>query len=203
MEKSEIKNIVECLLFVSSKPLKPDKLAKIAEASINEIEETLQEISLEYSSGNRPVFIQEVAGGVRIASRQKYGPYVKKLFEGRLTYNLSTAALETLAIIAYRQPVTMQDIEQIRGVSSSGVVRGLLEKRLVKLAGRKEALGRPILYRTSEEFLEYFGLQSLSDIPPLEELGIEEEVEELAADRQEEESHAEVAEKDERNTQKN
>ncbi len=199
MEKTELKNIVECLLFVSSKPLRVDKLAAIVEVPREDIEESLQALTLEYSSGNRPVFIQEVAGGVRIASRQKYGPYVKKLFEGRLTYNLSAAALETLAIIAYRQPVTMQDIEQIRGVSSSGVVRGLLEKRLIKLAGRKEALGRPLLYRTSEEFLEYFGLQSLSDIPPLEELGIEEEVEGLAAGKQEE-SHVEVAEDNERNT---
>ena len=199
MEKTELKNIVECLLFVSSKPLRVDKLAAIVEVPREDIEESLQALTLEYSSGNRPVFIQEVAGGVRIASRQKYGPYVKKLFEGRLTYNLSAAALEALAIIAYRQPVTMQDIEQIRGVSSSGVVRGLLEKRLIKLAGRKEALGRPLLYRTSEEFLEYFGLQSLSDIPPLEELGIEEEVEGLAAGKQEE-SHVEVAEDNERNT---
>ncbi|MFC2060923.1 SMC-Scp complex subunit ScpB [Elusimicrobiota bacterium] len=181
---NETKNIVECLLFVSAKPLTTDKLAAVIEGVKNkEIEDVIGLISREYNETNRPVFIQKVAGGWRFATRKEYGKWVKALYSRETTYKLTTASMETLAIVAYRQPVTVQEIELIRGVSSGGVLRGLLEKRLIKIAGRKESLGRPIIYRTTDKFLEYFGLETISDLPPLEELGIDEEVEELIDER--------------------
>ncbi len=180
MNKIELKNVIECLLFVSAKPISTKKFREvIKDFSEDEIEKTLEELALGYDIANKPIFIQKVAGGWRMATRKEYADFVKILFEKEITYKLSNAALETLAIVTYRQPVTVQEIEVIRGVSSGGVLRGLLEKGLLKIAGRKEALGRPVLYRTSDKFLEYFGLETISDIPPLEELGIDKEVEEL------------------------
>ncbi|MFC2091471.1 SMC-Scp complex subunit ScpB [Elusimicrobiota bacterium] len=178
--RTELSNIIECLLFVSSKPVSIKKFAQVLEGSDEkDIEKTLEELSKEYDVSERPLFIQKVAGGWRIATRKKYSQWIKSLFDKEITYRLSTAALEVLAIVTYRQPVTTQEIELIRGVSSGGVLRGLLEKSLVKIAGRKETLGRPVLYRTTDKFLEYFGLDSVSDIPPLEELGINKEVEDM------------------------
>lgn len=180
MDQFELKNVIECLLFVSAKPISVKKFAEvIRENSETEIEKILEELAKGYDVANKPIFIQQVAGGWRMATRQEYGQWVKALFAKEITYKLSNAALETLAIITYRQPVTIQEVELIRGVASGGVIRGLLEKGLIKIAGRKEALGRPVLYRTTGRFLEYFGLESISDIPPLEELGIDKQVEEL------------------------
>ncbi|MFH1415888.1 MAG: SMC-Scp complex subunit ScpB [Elusimicrobiota bacterium] len=180
MDQYELKNIIECLLFVSSKPITTKKFAEvIKEFNKDEVEKSLVELAKGYDVANKPIFIQKVGGGWRMATRKEYGPWVKSLFQKEISYKLSKAALEILAIITYRQPVTIQEIEMIRGVSSGGVLRGLLEKSLVKIAGRKEAIGRPVLYRTTEKFLEYFGLESISDIPPLEELGIDKEVQEL------------------------
>jgi segregation and condensation protein B len=180
MDQFELKNILECLLYVSSKPVTLKRLAEIIpQYSEPDIEKILQELAKGYEVAGKPIFIQKVAGGWRMATRKEYGEWVKALFIKEMTYRLSRAALEVLAIVSYRQPVTVQEIETIRGVSSGGVLRGLLEKGLVKIAGRKEAVGRPVLYRTTDKFLEYFGLESISDIPPLEELGLDKEVEEL------------------------
>jgi len=188
MNKSQLKNVLECLLFVSAKPLTINRLSSvIEEANQKEIEEALNQLSEEYSKAQKPVFIQKVAGGWRMATRKEYAEWIRNLFSKEMTYNLTQAALETLAIVAYRQPITTQEVELIRGVSSGGVLRGLLEKNLIKIAGRKEAIGRPIIYRTTDKFLEYFGLESISDIPPLEELGIDQEVEELINERTKEE----------------
>ncbi|MBN2406136.1 MAG: SMC-Scp complex subunit ScpB [Elusimicrobia bacterium] len=175
-----MKNIVECLLFVSSKPVTSRKLSEVlGNVKEKEVADCIEELSKEYSGQNKPIFIQKVAGGWRFATKKEYGKWVKLLFSRETTYKLSAASLETLAIVAYRQPVTAQEIEAIRGVSGSGVLRGLFEKKLIKIAGRKQAVGRPILYKTTDRFLEYFGLDSISDLPPLEELGIEENIEEL------------------------
>jgi segregation and condensation protein B len=182
MEKNELKNIIECLLYVSAKPVSVKKFADVLETGVKEIEQIVIELQKDYETANKSIFIQNVAGGWRMATKQKYGEWVKKLFSREMTHRLSNAALEALAIIAYRQPVTIQEIEVIRGVSTGGVLRGLLEKGLIKIAGRKEAIGRPVLYRTTDKFLEYFGLESISDIPPLEELGIEKEIEELVGE---------------------
>ncbi|MEA3506390.1 MAG: SMC-Scp complex subunit ScpB [Elusimicrobiota bacterium] len=180
INKEELRNIVECLLYVSSKPIKAGGIASVIEdVTETDIKKTLIELSKEYDTANRPIFIQKVAGGWRMATRKEYGKWVKKFYSRETTYNLTNAALETLSIVAYRQPVTTTEVEEIRGVSSGGVLRGLFEKRLIKIAGRKETIGRPIIYRTTDKFLEYFGLESISDLPPLEELGIEDNLEEL------------------------
>lgn len=188
MDKDKLLRTVECLLYVSSNPVSLDKLCGIIEeASKEDIKNAVEELKREYDITAKPVFIQYVAGGWRMASRPEYGEWVRKLFARDVIIKLSRAAMETLAIVAYRQPVTAQDVETIRGVSSGAVLRGLLEKKLLKIAGRKETLGRPMLYRTTEKFLEYFGLESLGDLPTLEELGIREELQELIDERTKEE----------------
>ncbi|MGM0440902.1 MAG: SMC-Scp complex subunit ScpB [Elusimicrobiota bacterium] len=186
MEGRELKNIIECLLFVSSKPVTVKEIEKVFEESSKdldnpkkEIKDTLKELAKEYDVEGKPIFIQKIAGGWRMATREKYGGWVKKLYSKETTYNLSKAALESLAIVAYRQPVTTKEVEAIRGVSCGAVLRGLLEKKLIKISGRKESIGRPIIYKTTQKFLEYFGLESLSDLPPLEEMGIDENIEEI------------------------
>jgi segregation and condensation protein B len=180
IDKEKLKNIVECLLYVSSKPIKSKNIASVIEdVTETDIKKTIIALAKEYDIQNRPVFIQKVAGGWRMATRKEYGRWVKKFYSTETTYNLSTAALETLSSVAYRQPITTTEVEDIRGVSSGGVLRGLFEKRLIKIAGRKESIGRPIIYRTTDKFLEYFGLESISDLPPLEELGIDDNIEEL------------------------
>ncbi len=182
MNQPSLKNIVECLLFVSAAPLSIKKITAVIEnAKDIEILKAIEELTADYEKADKCVFIQQVAGGWRLATKNEYGEWVRKLFSKEMTFLLSRAALEVLAIVAYRQPVITQEIENIRGVSSGGVLRGLLEKNLIKISGRKEALGRPILYRTTDKFLEYFGLESISDIPPLEELGIEKEVDDLVS----------------------
>jgi len=174
MDQFELKNVIECLLFVSAKPITLQKFRSIfPDTGKGDIEKAIDELTKGYDVANKPIFIQNVAGGWRMATRKQYSHWVRALFSREITFRLSNAALEILSIIAYRQPVTIQEIETIRGVSSGGVVRGLLEKDLIKIAGRKEAIGRPVLYRTTDKFLEYFGLESISDIPPLEELDIE------------------------------
>jgi segregation and condensation protein B len=109
-----------------------------------------------------------VAGGFQIATRSEMAPWIRKLYKERLTVRLSSSALETLAIIAYKQPITRSEIEQIRGVEASGVMETLLERRLVKVVGRKETIGRPLLYGTTTEFLRQFGLKHLSELPDLQ-----------------------------------
>ena len=184
MDAKRLQKIIECLLFVSSNPLSLDKLSQILEeVSRDEIVKAIENLKTDYNTSGRPVFIQNVAGGWRMASRPEYGEWVRRLFVREITIKLSKAAMESLAIVAYKQPVTTQDVENIRGVSAGAVLRGLLEKKLIKIAGRKESLGRPILYKTSDKFLEYFGLDSISDLPPLEEFGIKDELQELIDER--------------------
>jgi segregation and condensation protein B len=126
--------------------------------------------------------LEQVAGGLRLVTRPELNSYLRKFFEVTGRTRLSLAALETLAIIAYRQPVTGPEIQDLRGVSSSGVLRTLLERRLIKIAGRKKVVGKPFFYRTTREFLMHFGLEALEDLPPLEEFeesfgGVEAEAE--------------------------
>ncbi len=188
-KRARLRRVVEALLFVSASPLSSGRISRVMEeADTSLVRELLEELRQEYDTSGKPVFIQKVAGGWRMATRPEYAEWVRKLFSGDMVLRLSRAAMETLAIIAYRQPVTTQDVELIRGVSSGAVIRGLLEKRLVKIAGRKEVIGRPILYRTTERFLEYFGLESVADLPPLEELGIEREIQELIDERDKKEN---------------
>ena len=146
------------------------QLAEIYNFNPEYIDELVNEINEELIAGGRPFHIVPFAGGYQFATLPEYGEFVHSLIKTKTKRRLSQAALETLAIIAYRQPITKPEIEQIRGVNSNEVVNSLIEKNFVKIAGRKEALGKPLLYATTAEFLKAFGLRSIQDIPKLREL---------------------------------
>ena len=173
MELSEAKRIIEALLFSSSNPLSLDQIKEvIEEIRPSQIKVLIDELNAEYDQTGRSFRIIEIAGGYQSCTRPEYAIWVKRLYKKRRGQKLSMPALETLAIIGYRQPATKGDIEFIRGVNVDGVLRTLLEKGLVKIKGRKEGIGRPIIYVTTRRFLEYFGLTSLSELPELEKANV-------------------------------
>lgn len=161
------KAIVECLLFASSEPLAPKTAAEIMGLDEKTTRNLLLELKDFYDSQGRGIQVVEMAGGFQMATRPEYAAYVKELANTPKYAPLSPAALETLAIIAYKQPITKSEIEHIRGVRIEGVLGTLLERGLVRELGRKEAVGRPILYGTTDSFLKYLGLRDLSELPPL------------------------------------
>ncbi len=167
-EKENLLPALEAVLFAAGRAVTLKELAKIFSGhSTKEIREVLLLLQKEYAS--RGVVLKEVAGGFRFETRPEFAPYIRKLKLGQPP-RLSRAALETLAIVAYRQPVTKAEIEEIRGVDSSGALKALLEKGFIKIAGRKELPGRPLLYATTNRFLEVFGLKDLSELPRLKEI---------------------------------
>ncbi len=170
-ERSEIEAAVEAVLFVANEPIARDKLLEIfGQRDRAAVEEAIDTVLARYDGGEgRGVVAETVAGGVRLATRPELGGYLRKMFEVTGRNKLSMAALETLAIVAYRQPITAPEVQELRGVNSKGVLSTLLEHRLVRLAGRRKIVGNPFLYRTTREFLAHFGLESLKDLPPLEE----------------------------------
>jgi segregation and condensation protein B len=169
VEQTELKAIVENILLAADHPVTVDDLRKVL---INGSENTdlrtiLEELADDYRSRN--LQIQEVAGGYQLCTRQEYTQWVRKFLKLDKTSKLSQPSLDTLSIIAYKQPLTRQEVEEIRGVDSSGVIKTLLERKIIGPAGRKKVPGRPIMYRTTQKFLEYFGLNHLSDLPTLED----------------------------------
>jgi segregation and condensation protein B len=167
---NDLKAIIESLLFVAEIPLKVDKIKSILEVSDgNAIRDALTSLSEEYDSGNRGFFLSEVAGGFQLRTRPEYRQWVRRLKETRPP-RLSRAAMETLAIIAYKQPVLRSDVEYLRGVDCGGTLRTLLERRLIRIMGRKDLPGRPMIYGTTREFLELFDLKDLSELPTLKDL---------------------------------
>jgi segregation and condensation protein B len=164
-----IKSILESLLFINENPIEARDLATVLGVDKKEIEDNLEELSLEYRERNAGICIIKVAGGYQMCSNPSNEDWVRKMYQEKKRYRLSHASLETLAIVAYKQPVTRPEIESIRGVNVDGVIQHLLELGLLKTAGRKEVVGRPFLYVTTRKFLEYFGLNSLQDLPKLEE----------------------------------
>jgi segregation and condensation protein B len=160
-----LKPLVEALLFLTEEPLPPDKIAEITGAQIKEVRQVISELQEQYSSEEHGLQVMEIAKGYQFGTKPELAPVVEKLFKGEKSYTLSQAALETLAIIAYRQPVTRVDIESIRGVKVDGVVETLLKRRFIRTVGRKDAPGRPILYGTTRQFLKYFGLKDLGELP--------------------------------------
>ena len=176
MEEERLKAILESLMFAAGEPVSLARLAAVLDnVPRDAIKKALGEMLLGY--GARGVVLEEVAGGYQLRTPKEHALYVRKLLSAKPP-RLSRPLLETLAIVAYRQPVTRPEIEQLRGVDSGGVLETLLERRLVRIAGRKEAPGRPIMYATSPEFLEVFGLLDLDSLPDLEEF---KELEERAA----------------------
>ncbi len=131
--------------------------------------ELIEEINEELISSNRPFRIVEIAGGFQYATRQEFGIYIEKLYSNKIKKRLTQASIETLSIIAYKQPITKPEIEQIRGVNSSEIINSLVEKNLVESAGRKDVVGKPLLYKTTDSFLKVFGLQTLDDLPRLKD----------------------------------
>lgn len=168
MESLTLKSRLEAVLFSSDEPLKMERLQVIFEVDAQQLRKALHALFVDYSQEGRGVILQEIAGGFQLRTRPEYAPWVIKL-NGTRSSRLSKAATETLAIIAYRQPVTRAEIEALRGVDSGGTVRWLLEKQLIKIVGKKNVPGRPLIYGTTRHFLEFFGLNDLSDLPNLQE----------------------------------
>ncbi len=164
--------ILEALLFVAEEPLLPKDILELFSEFENgaEIEAAVAHLNQIYDETGRAFKIRQVAGGYQICTRPDFAPYVSALVSKTRTQRLSRAALETLSIIAYRQPVSRPVIEKLRGVESSGVLSTLLERKLVAIIGREEGLGRPLLFGTTPEFLSYFGLRDLSELPKPEEI---------------------------------
>ncbi len=170
MTNEETKKIIEVLLFSSNRPLSINELREVLEdVDSRLIRDLLDEMKKEYESSNRPVSLVEVAGGFQLTTDPYYAPWIRKLYKQDRHARLSMPSLETLSIIAYKQPITRSEIEAIRGVSVEGVLHNLLERSLIRTAGRKDVIGRPILYATSSEFLRHFGLNSLEGLPKLKE----------------------------------
>ena len=167
---AELKAIVEALIFASPEPLTPKVLYKLlANEPKEDVSAAINELRGEYQ--NRPgLQWVEVAGGYQITTRPELHEWVRRLFHERTTQKLTVQALETLAVIAYRQPVTALEITDIRGVNTSGVLSTLLERHLIKIVGRKNVVGRPFMYATTKEFLIRFGLKDLGDLPKIEDM---------------------------------
>lgn len=176
----ELKAILEALLFVSHEPVTLDRLAgALAGVAKSEIRQALSDLQEEYEKGERGLQIVEVAGGFHMVTRPDYAPWIKPFGKTKAAPKLSRSGLESLAIIAYKQPIVRAEIEEIRGVETSGVLRTLLERKLIRMVGRKDVPGRPIMYGTTKYFLQHFGLRDLSELPPLrefKELGESEQV---------------------------
>lgn len=169
MERDEIKRIIEALLFVSDKPVSADTLQDvIKDVESTEVRTAIEELNSEYGSTGRAFRIKEIAGGFQMMTDPMYSQWISALYK-RPADKLTGPALETLAIIAYKQPITRSDIEIIRGVNVDGVLHTLEERMLIKTRGRLEAPGRPILYGTTTDFLKHFGLKSLDELPKLKE----------------------------------
>lgn len=170
MADLDIKKIAEAILFAADSSVPLDRLTDIIEeAERREIREALKELSEQYDSEERPYALSEVAGGWQIYCRPEYSKWIRELHKGRIPTRLSQAALETLAIVAYKQPIVRAEIETIRGVDSSGVLATLMRRDLITIAGRAPGMGRALMYRSTKEFLRYFGLNFVTDLPRLEE----------------------------------
>jgi len=165
-ENVDRKNVIESLLFVAKKPISLEELSSILEDEISAIEPLMQELVKEYD--DKALQIIMLANGYIMATRPIYSDYIEHYLNSPISVSLTNQSLEALSIIAYKQPVTRQDIENIRGVMSDGVVNTLLDKKLIKEAGKSTQIGHPMLYCTTVEFLKHFGLNDLSELPPLD-----------------------------------
>ncbi len=170
MDDQELKAALESLLFIAGNPLSLDRLKGIfEEANGEQIEAQLLALRQEYEDRQAGIMLVEVAGGYQLATRAEYAPWIRKFKSVKVSTKLSKPALETLAIVAYKQPITRTEVETIRGVNIGGIMRNLMERRLVKIVGKKDVPGKPMMYGTTLEFLQYFGLKDLSALPTLKE----------------------------------
>ena len=170
LEGHELAAVLEALLFVSAEPVPVSRLATaVGTVSKAEIEQALKRLEQDLAQDGRGIQLVKLAGGYRLVTKAEYAPWLKRLDKAKAAQKLSRSALESLAIIAYKQPLVRAEIEEIRGVETSGVLRTLLERKLVRIVGRKEVPGRPIMYGTTKFFLEHFGLEDITQLPPLRE----------------------------------
>ncbi len=168
MEIREMEAVIEGLLFAAGDPLELEKIAEILEIDKKSARLILNNMVINYSNSKRGIMMREIDGSYQLCTRFEHYDYIRRLFEPRQKQALSQAAFETLAIIAYNQPITRNKIEQIRGVNSDSAVTRLVERNLVREAGRLDSPGKPVLYETTEEFLRSFGFKSTADLPILE-----------------------------------
>jgi segregation and condensation protein B len=172
-----LEEATEAIIFAADEPVEPERIAEIVgevtgrtDLSVEDVERAVEHLNEEYDASDRALEIREWAGGYRMATRSTLSPFVKTLFVGEQETSLSRSLMETLAVIAYRQPVTRPEVDFIRGVNSDYAIRKLLEMGLADVEGRADSLGRPLLYGTTSLFLEQFGLRSLEDLPTLREV---------------------------------
>ena len=170
IEDVRLKSAIESLLFVAGNPVTLDRLkSALDDVNVTQIEKQLEVLRLEYEARNSGIMLVEVAGGYQLATRPENATWIRNFRSVKTSSRLSRPALETLAIVAYKQPITRAEVESLRGVNVGGIVRNLMERRLVKIVGKKDVPGKPMLYGTTQEFLQYFGLKDLSSLPTLKE----------------------------------
>ncbi|MFP4467293.1 MAG: SMC-Scp complex subunit ScpB, partial [Candidatus Goldiibacteriota bacterium] len=166
----DIKKTLQALLFATDKPLSVSVIAQVLEIPHKEVIESIEGLNADLKSRESPITIKQIAGGYEFLTLPEYSPYIKKLYKNRFMTRLSKPAMEVVAIIAYKQPISKQEVEAIRGVASDGVYHTLLERNLIKITGRKDAPGRPLLYGTTKDFLQYLGINTIDDLPKIEEI---------------------------------
>ncbi len=170
MTLDNTKSVIEAVLFSSDKPLTLEQIKYVLDGlETRDIRKLIEELSAEYVASNRGLRIIEIAGGFQMITAPAFVSFLRKLYKGRRVERLSKPALETLAIIAYKQPLTKCESESLRNVNVDGVIGNLLKKDLIRIAGRKKAPGRPLVFGTTRRFLEYFGLKSLDELPKMED----------------------------------
>ena len=170
MTIDELKPVIEALIFVSEDPISVKKLAEILDGeSDDQIKSACDQLLEEYNQRGGGIEIRKISGGYRLSTRPELSEYVRRFLKSQPSARLSLAALETLAVIAYKQPITIPEILEIRGVTSTSAIKTLLDRRLIVARGHKEVVGRPMLYGTSKEFLVQFGINDLNELPNLED----------------------------------
>ena len=174
MEELDKKSLLEAILFMSGEPVTLSVFKEVTELPEADIKAALDSLIADYQGRNGGISVMEIAGGYQMVTNPDYAQWLRRLKSSTTVFKLSMPALETLAVIAYNQPIIKAELEQIRGVSADGVIKTLLDRRLIKILGRKEAPGKPLLYGTTREFLQHFGLKDLTELPTLKELSREE-----------------------------
>jgi segregation and condensation protein B len=169
ISNAELKSITEALIFVADEPIHAKMIADVVKVDRDRVEKVIAGLTKEYEGNKGGLQLREIAGGWQIATRPEFHEHVRAYLKSKPSAKLSLASLETLAVIAYRQPVTVPEILEIRGVQSPSAIKTLLDKRLIVAKGRKETVGRPMMYGTSKEFLIQFGLKDLSELPSIED----------------------------------
>jgi segregation and condensation protein B len=170
MNISEKLQILEALLFAAPEPLSQTRVNLVFQNDAPKLDDAIKKLTAHYKKNKRSYIIQSIAGGYQITTLPKYDKWIKRMFDKSGKITLSTAAIETLAIVAYKQPINRFNVESIRGVDCSGVIKTLLSKNLIKIKGRDDSPGRPLLYSTTNDFLENFGLNRISDLPKIKEI---------------------------------